>query len=135
MAETEVTNLQDANAEKHVEPIVLRFKDTNQEYTLEFNRATVTLAEKRGFPLSPMNAEVVMEKPAEIIPDLFYYSFLMHHKGMNRAITDKILFEDLGGMSSKMLERLILLHAQGYESLINTEEDNKPKNSNLAVEM
>ena len=135
MADSKVTNLQDANAVEYAKPIVLRFKDTNQEYTLEFNRATVTLAEKRGFPLNPMNTEVVMQRPAEIIPDLFYYSFLMHHKGMNRQITDKILFEDLGGMPSEMLERLITLHAQGYESLINTEEDNKPKNSNLAVEM
>ncbi len=136
---SEVTNLNEATAKEtakeYAKPIVLRFKDTNTEYTLEFNRATVTLAEKRGFPLSPMNTEVVMQKPAEIIPDLFYYSFLMHHKGMNRQITDKILFEDLGGMSSEMLERLITLHAQGYETLINTEEDQKPKNSNLAVEM
>ena len=33
----------------------------------------------------------------------------------------------------EMLTRLITLHAQGYESLINVED--KPKNSNLAVEM
>lgn len=132
---SEVTNLQsEATAKEYVKPIVLRFKDTNTEYTLEFNRATVTLAEKRGFPLTPLNAgEVINDRPAEIIPDLFYYSFLMHHKGMNRAITDKILFEDLGGMTTEMLERLITLHAQGYETLINTED--KPKNSNLAVEM
>lgn len=135
---SEVTNFNEAKANEtaneYAKPIVLRFKDTNQEYTLEFNRATVTLAEKRGFPLTPMNAgEVMTARPAEVIPDLFYYSFLMHHRGMNRAITDKILFEDLGGLTDEMLERLVTLHAQGYESLINTED--KPKNSNLAVEM
>lgn len=129
---SEVTNVNEAK--ERVKPIVLRFTDTNQEYTLEFNRATVSLAERRGFPLTPMNAEeVINSKPAEVIPDLFYYSFLMHHKGMNRALTDKILFDDLGGVTSEMLERLILLHAQGYETLISDED--KPKNSTLAVEM
>ena len=129
---SEVTNV--TEAKERVKPIVLRFTDTNQEYTLEFNRATVSLAERRGFPLTPMNAEeVIYNRPAEVIPDLFYYAFLMHHKGMNRALTDKILYDDLGGITSEMLERLIMLHAQGYETIIN--DGDKPKNSTLAVEM
>lgn len=130
---SEVTNLNESPVE-YVKPIVLRFKDTNQEYVLEFNRATVAFAERRGFPLTPINAqEMIANRPAEVIPDLFYYSFLMHNKGMNRAITDKILYEDLGGLTTEMLERLITLHAQGYDTIINAED--KPKNVNLAVEM
>lgn len=130
---SEVTNLTE-EAIEYAKPIVLRFKDTNQEYTLEFNRAVVTLAEKKGFPLTPINAqEVVATRPAEVIPDLFYWAFQMHHRGISKSITDKILYEDLGGMTPDMLERLITLHGQGYEALINTED--KPKNSNLAVEM
>ena len=132
MDENEVTNVNEAI--EQIKPIVLRFADTNQTYTLEFNRATVSFAEKRGFPLTPTNGEeIINTRPAEVIPDLFYYAFQMHHKGISKAITDKILFEDLGGLTSEMLERLILLHTLGYETLINGEE--KPKNANLVVEL
>jgi hypothetical protein len=127
-----VTNIADKEAE--VKPIVLRFTDTNQVYTLEFNRQTITYAEKNGFPLNPFNREqVIFEKPIEVLEDLFYYSFMKNHRGISKAITDKILYDDLGGMSTAIMERLMELYFLGYSSLISTEE--KPKNSTLAVEM
>jgi len=118
-----------------IKPITLRFKDTDQVYTLEFNRATVVFAEQRGFALNPMNGhDVIMDKPMSVLEDLFYYSFQMHHRGMSKVLTDKILYEDLGGLSSAMIERLISLHAKAYGSLISGDED-KPKNPNIAVEL
>lgn len=127
-----VTNIADEEAE--VKPIVLRFTDTNQVYTLEFNRQTITYAEKNGFPLNPFNREqVIFEKPIEVLEDLFYYSFMKNHRGISKTITDKILYDDLGGMSTAIMERLMELYFLGYSSLISTEE--KPKNSTLAVEM
>lgn len=127
-----VTNIADKEAE--VKPIVLRFTDTNQVYTLEFNRQTITYAEKNGFPLNPFNREqVIFEKPIEVLEDLFYYSFMKNHRGISKTITDKILYDDLGGMSTAIMERLMELYFLGYSSLISTEE--KPKNSTLAVEM
>ena len=126
------TNIADKEAE--VKPIVLRFTDTNQVYTLEFNRQTITYAEKNGFPLNPFNREqVIFEKPIEVLEDLFYYSFMKNHRGISKTITDKILYDDLGGMSTAIMERLMELYFLGYSSLISTEE--KPKNSTLAVEM
>ena len=127
-----VTNIADKEAE--VKPIVLRFTDTNQVYTLEFNRQTITYAEKNGFPLNPFNREqVIFEKPIEVLEDLFYYSFMKNHRGISKTITDKILYDDLGGMSTAIMERLMELYFLGYSSLISTEE--KQKNSTLAVEM
>ena len=128
----DIQNIADQEAE--VKPIVLRFTDTNQVYTLEFNRATVSYAERNGFPLNPFNKDTIVgERPIEVIEGLFYYSFLMHNKGINKQITDRILYEELGGMTTEMLERLMELFFLGYSALISSE--NKPKNSKLTVEM
>lgn len=121
------------NTNERVDPIILEYAD-GKSYTLEFNRATVSFAERQGFPLTPFNAQEIMSsRPAEVISDLFYYAFQMHHKGINRAFTDRILHEDLGGLTSEWLERLIALHTLGYETLINVED--KPKNANLTVKL
>lgn len=118
-----------------IKPIVLKFTDTNQVYTLEFSRNTVAWAEKNGFPLNPMNGQdILSEKPMTVIEDLFYYAFQMHHRGMSKALTDKILYDDLGGLTSAMLERLVMLHIKTYGTLI-TDDESKPKNPTLAVEM
>ena len=58
-----MSDIENTNVETTVEdikPIVLRFADTHQEYTLEFNRQSVAFAEKRGFPLTPFNTEEIM---------------------------------------------------------------------------
>ena len=132
---SDVTNIVNADEIAEIKPIVLTFTDTNQVYTLEFNRNTVAWAEKSGFPLNPMNGqEILMEKPMSVIEDLFYYAFQMHHRGISKSVTDKILYEDLGGITSAMLERLVALHMKAYGTLI-TNDEAKPKNPTLAVEM
>lgn len=118
-----------------VEPIRFSYKDNDSQYTLEFSRATVKFAERNGFPLTPFNADtIIQEKPFTILEDLFYYSFQMHHRGINKATTDKILYEDFGGMSEEVIARLTALYIQAYVSLINVDEG-KAKNPNLIVEL
>ena len=56
----------------------------------------------------------------------------MHHKNLSREKTDRILFEDLGGMPDGMLERLGQLYALPFDALTQTE--NKPKNAKVTVE-
>lgn len=111
-----------------VKPIILKNNDTNAEYTLEFSRETVKFAEQRGFDL-----EDIGKYPMTKVPELFYYAFRMHHKNVSREKTDKILFEDLGGMPDGMVERLGKLYVAPFEAL--TQGEDTEKNSKMTVLM
>lgn len=111
-------------AEK-VKPITLHTE--NGEYTLEFNRETVRFAEQRGFDISDLG-----KFPMTKIPELFFYSFRMHHRNVSRAETDRILFEEMGGMSNDVAVRLGELYSAPFEALTNEEAG---KNSKVTVEM
>lgn len=109
-----------------MKPIVLKSKDT--EYTLEFNRESIKFAEMRGFKI-----EEVAEYPMTKIPELFFYAFRMHHKNVAREKTDKILFEEMGGLPEGFIERLAELYTEPFETLTVKEEERK--NSKWSVEM
>ena len=109
-----------------MKPIVLKSKDT--EYTLEFNRESIKFAEMRGFKI-----EEVAEYPMTKIPELFFYAFRMHHKNVAREKTDKILFEEMGGLPEGFIERLAELYTEPFEALTVKEEERK--NSKWSVEM
>lgn len=110
-----------------MKPIVLKNKDT--EYTLEFNRESVKFAEMMGFKFDD-----VANFPMSKIPELFYYSFRMHHKNVARDKTDKIL-EELGGLPEGFIERLVELYTAPFDFLTVVEEGEERKNSKWAVEM
>lgn len=109
-----------------VNPIILTMED-GTEYTLEFSRKSIEFAEKRGFKMEELG-DYMMTR----VPELFYYAFYMHHPMMTKKQTDDILFNKLGGVTEEMLVRLGELHAQGYESLINSSES---KNSKVTITM
>ena len=113
---------------EQVKPIILHDKENGIDYTLEFNRETIRFAEARGFDIDD-----VSKYPMSKLPELFFYAFRMHHKNVSREKTDRILFEDMGGMPSGMAERLGALYALPFEALTNTNGD-KAKNSKLTVE-
>jgi hypothetical protein len=111
-----------------VRPLILRDNETKDVYTLEFSRDSVRFAESRGFSISSIS-----DFPMTKIPELFFYAFRMHHKNIAREKTDKILFEDLGGLREGMLERLYSLYSAPFDALANDGEDNE-KNSRMTVE-
>lgn len=113
---------------KNIKPIILTDTDTGAQYTLEFNRESIRFAESRGFDIQDIE-----KHPMTRVPELFFYAFRMHNKSVSREKTDKILFDDLGGVSDAMLERLGQLYAAPLETLIAGE--NEPKNSKMTVEM
>lgn len=113
--------------EKRVEPIRLSYED-GTEYVLEFSRETISFAEDHGF-----RKEEVSTKTMTRLPELFFYAFRMHHPGIKKDETDRILFEDLGGLSDDMIIRLSDLFIETYNTLVN--QDGKPKNSKLAILM
>ena len=124
------SNAKAKEAEKTaVKPIVLR-DDVGNVYVLEFNRDTIKFAEARGFKVQVLEDGVSMSA----IEELFFYAFRMHHPNMSKANTDKILYEDLGGLHEGMLERLVELFLTPFNTLIATSED-AVKNSKMTVDL
>ena len=113
--------------EKRVEPIRLNYEG-GEEYILEFNRETVVYAEDHGFDVNE-----VPNKMQKYMPDMFFYAFLMHHPKIDHETTDSILFDDLGGITPELTERLLGLYTKAYMTLINA--SGKPKNAKLTVSM
>lgn len=103
---------------------------SGEVYELDFNREAIVFAEDRGFQL-----EDVTKYPVKKLPELFFYSFRMHHRNVSKAKTDK-LFERLGGVSPDFVERLILLYNQAtmYNTIAESTEE-MGKNGDLAVEL
>ena len=111
-----------------VNPIIIHDTENQIDYTLEFNRETIRFAESRGFDIDD-----VSKFPMSKLPELFFYAFRMHHKNVSREKTDRILFDDLGGMPNGMAERLGALYAAPFEALTNKDGE-KTKNSKVTVE-
>ncbi len=110
---------------KRIEPITLKYED-GTVYTLEFNRDTVAYAEKAGFKRTD-----IQNNEMNMIPHLFFLAFRMHHPTMSKEKANKILFEDLGGMTEALSGRLIELYNVPYEDLFN--ESGEVKNPSLTV--
>lgn len=115
------------NVSERVNPIIIRNEDTGDEYTLEFNRESIRFAEQRGFDIADVG-----KFPMTKLPELFFYAFRMHHRNVSREKTDRILFDDLGGMPDGMAERLGALYSAPFEALSN--DNGKAKNSKMTVE-
>lgn len=120
--------------ENEIKPITLTFTETNQVYVLEFDRNTVKMAERNGFPLTPFNQDKIIEEmDMELIEQLFYYSFQKNNRGIAKSITDDILYNSLGGVSVELLIRLVELYMLPYTTLISNTEDNS-KNSKVVID-
>lgn len=115
---------------EQVKPIIIHDVDNETDYTLEFNRESVKFAESRGFDI-----EDVARYPMTKIPELFYYAFRMHHRNVSREKTDRILFDELGGLPDGAAERLGALYAAPFEALSSKQGEGKTKNSKMTVEM
>ena len=113
-----------------VKPIILHDEENGLEYTLEFNRESVRYAESRGFKV-----EDVANYPMSKIPELWFYAFRMHHRNVSREKTDKMIFEDFGGINDLpdgLIERLFQLYNEPFEA---TKTEDERKNSKLTVEL
>ena len=78
---------------KPLEPIKITDTAESREYTLEFNRRTVSKTEQAGFDLSKAESA-----PMTMVYLLFWGAFLMHHPHMTQEQTNKILDTEFGGV-------------------------------------
>lgn len=113
--------------EEKVRPIEIYDKDGNFKYCLEFDRATVKWAEEKGFNTE---AEGIRITDTE---ELFFYAFRKHHPKVSRAETDRILYEELHGLSPEVFQRLVKLFTIPYEALIQTEDG--AKNATMTIKL
>lgn len=117
-----------AKNENKVNPMRVTDPDTNEVYVLEFSRESVRFAEQRGFKISELT-----DFPQTNIPSLFFYAFRKNHRNVARDKTDKML-EELGGLTTAEIARLVELYNQTNESLIIIDDGGR-KNSRLTVEL
>lgn len=115
--------------DREIKPIEIRNTETNDVFTLEFTRDSVRFAEARGFDIQAFTEG---KAPLTGTSDLFFYAFRAHHPKMSKAETDKMLFEDMGGMPDGMVARLIELYSEPFNVLVDNEGDER-KNSKLTV--
>ena len=103
---------------ERVNPMVISDPDTGREYTLEYSRKTVSKIEQAG-----LNINELESKSMTMIPLLFWGAFLMHHPGMTREQSDKILFDGLGGLHEEEMKRLGELYAAPFQTLVASEDE------------
>ncbi len=102
---------------ERIKPIILTDTETGKEYTLEFNRSSIKLAESMDF-----NIKTFDEKPMTSFTTLWYCSFKMHHPEVSQKKAEDML-DEIGGTSEKLITRLFELYLAGAESL----SDKNPK--------
>ena len=112
-----------------INPIRLTDNRSGDNYELDFSRDSVRFAEQREFVL-----EEVAKLPATKVPELFFYAFRMNHKKITRSQTDALL-ESMGGLSPKVLERLVMLYQQAQFSNTIQDEEELEKNGAVTVEL
>lgn len=97
-------------------PMVITDPDDGREYTLEFNRKSVSKTEQAGLDINKLDTATMT-----MIPILFWGAFQWHHPHMTREQTDKILFDGLGGLNEEEMAYLGRLYAVPFSTLMATE--------------
>ena len=114
---------------ERVNPARVTDKKTGMVYELDFNREAIRFAEIRGFRIDELTTF-----PVTKIPEFFYYAFRKNHKKVPRDKTDDLL-EKMGGLSPKLLERLIQLYQQVSIAHTIADEEDLEKNESVTVEL
>lgn len=116
-------------AESRINPIRLTVAESGETYELDFNRDSVQFAERREFVLDD-----VLKFPQLKVAEFFWYAFRWHHKSVSAEQAKKIL-EKMGGLTPKVLERLMLLYQQAQMSNNLQDEEDLEKNGAVTVEL
>lgn len=103
-----------------MKPMTISDPETGKEYTLEFNRKSVSKAEQAGLDINSIES-----KSMTMIPLMFWGAFIMHHPYITREQTDKILFDGLGGLDENELAYLGKLYAEPFMTLVAGKNENE----------
>lgn len=112
-------------------PVRLTDDVSGKVYELDFNRASLVFAERRGFEV-----ENAIKYPITGLRELFYYSFRMNHKEVSREKADEIFDRWGGAIPKKLVDRLIQLYLQAQNANSVLMDDEEPaKNVGLTLEL
>lgn len=114
---------------ERVNPLRLTDNETGESYELDFSRESVKFAEGRGF-----QTEDISKFPGTKVPEFWFYAFRMHHKNLAKSQTDALL-EKVGGVTPKMIARLLDLYAQAVSSNNIQDDEELEKNEKVTVEL
>jgi len=89
-----------------------------KEYTLEFNRSTAQLTERRGFI-----AKDIEFKPVTMVPILVEGAFLAHHSNLKSKTVEEI-YERLG-KKSELVGKLLKMYMDTVNALIGSDEEDE----------
>lgn len=115
--------------EERINPVRVTDNETSKVYELDFSRESVKFAENRGFAV-----DEITKFPVTRIPELFYFAFRKNHKNVARSQTDALL-DDMGGLSAKVLERLMQLYNQAALTHMISSDEDAEKNTKVTVEL
>ena len=90
----------------------------NNEYVLEFSRATAKAIEDQGFILDQVGT-----KPATMIPLLVYGAFMKNNRGIKRALVDEIYENLVKKVGEENEEGFIAVLAEMYAETVSTLTD------------
>ena len=107
---------------ERLNPMVITDPDTGKEYTLEYNRKSVSKVEQAGLDVNRLESASMT-----MLPLLFWGAFLMHHPHMTKEQTDTILFDGMHGLSEDELAYLGKLYAVPFQTLIASEDKENPR--------
>ena len=96
----------------------ITFTYQGKEYTLEYNRKTVSQMERRGF-----DVEAIAAKPVTMFPLLFWGAFQKNHKGTPQETTDEI-WKCLSNRES-LMNKLITMYGETIDSLFEEPDENE----------
>lgn len=116
--------------DERVPSIKFTDKDTGEVYELDFNRESIRFMTNNDFIMDDF-----VDKIAVKGEELWYYAFRFHHRRMSRAQTDA-LYAKMGGLSPKVIKRLMELYQQALMSnnIVQDDEDLEA-NPHIAVEL
>lgn len=90
----------------------------NNDYVLEFSRATAKAIEDQGFIFDQMG-----DKPATMIPLLVYGAFMKNNRGIKRALVDEIYENLVKKVGTDNEEGFISVLAEMYADTLSTLTD------------
>lgn len=115
--------------EARVKPAYITDEKTGEQYELDFNRESVVFAERSGFKIDEL-----LDFPATLVPDFFYYAFRMHHRKLSRDKVDK-LRESWGGIPISLLRRLTELYQQARLKTVILDDEEAEKNAEVSLNL
>lgn len=87
----------------------------NNDYVLEFSRATAKQIEDQGFVLDQLT-----NKPATMIPLLVYGAFLKNNRGIKRALVDEIYENVVNKVGDENQEGFINVLGEMYAETVSS---------------